>query len=168
MSHSWTWTETEIHWWNPCLKNFISQPQMFKNDKHSDLSNNLGIKLLWLFAFCCELLLHALFVMHRGCFYTNSEGRPTMHSARKPGLQMLPSDQVGHPPSDQIHMRCTRQSVYGTTSENMLGKKIYWRLILNSITLTFTFNKMYLKELFAMYSIKKLYERNFQTIQNTF
>lgn len=50
----------------------------------------------------------------------------------------------------------------------MLGKKIYWRLILNSITLTFTFNKMYLKELFAKYSTKKLYKRNFLTIQKTF
>lgn len=81
---------------------------------------------------------------------------------------MMLSNQVGHPPSDQIHMRCTYQSIYDTTSENMLGKKIYWRLILNSITLTFTFNKMYLKELFAKYSTKKLYKRNFLTIQKTF
>lgn len=64
----------------------------------------------------------------------------------------------GISPSDRIHMRDTGQSIWDNMKENVvLGKKqkqkqkstktitgFNWGLILNSTTLTFTFNKIYI------------------------
>lgn len=66
-------------------------------------------------------------------------------------------------------MSHTGQSVCGNTKENVVVGKdstqtitgFNRRLILNSTILTFTFNKIYLKEVFAKYSTKNFY-KNFK------
>lgn len=76
----------------------------------------------------------------------------------------------GSSSSDQMDMSSTGQSVCGNTKENVvIGKDstqtitgFNWRLILNSTILTFTFNKIYLKEVFAKYSTKNFYKENFK------
>lgn len=109
--------------------------------------------LLWTSStrFACyvpRMLLHQLHQLRKQDHNASCQEDRTVHDVEQPTTCR------GMSPSDVMAMSCTGQS-WGDTKENVVVSKkstktitgFNWRLILNSIT--FTFNKIYLKEVFA-------------------
>lgn len=111
---------------------------------------------------CCvpRMLLHQLHPLRRQDHNALCQENRALNDGDQPT--------GGISPSDQMDMSRTGRSVCGNTKENVVVGKdstqtvtgFNWRLILNSTILTFTFNKIYLKEVFAKYSTKNFYKEN--------